>query len=134
MTGKSTISSANVLLVSDDGGETGFGIYFMIVSDVIVVNIQVAGAGNCIDDNNKMNVLFRDGTRLELFNFESFNCEGMFSLYFKDTFDNIEQLNLLRTKEIETMRIWTTNSYVERDFSSAQSKKFMKTVDCLVNY
>ena len=36
-----------------------------------------------------------------------------------------------RLKEIETMRVWTSKSYVEKDFSSEQSKQLMKTVDCL---
>ena len=31
----------------------------------------------------------------------------------------------MRTKD-ETMRIWTSDSYVEKDFSSDQSKQLMK--------
>jgi len=40
---------------------------------------------------------------------------------------------MFTTKEIETMRVWTQKGYVEKDFSSDQSKQFMKTVDCLLN-
>ncbi len=133
MTGKSSTSSTETLIISDDGGKNGFGIYFMDLSGTIVFSIQAVGAGSCIDDDNKMNVLFRDGTRLELINNAKFNCDAKFTLYFGGSFGKKKELEIFRTKEIETMRIWTSKSYVEKDFSSDQSKQFMKTIDCLMN-
>lgn len=133
MTGKSSTSSTETLMISDDGGKNGFGFYFMDLSGTIVFSIQAVGAGSCIDDDNKMLVLFRDGTRLELVNNAKFNCDAKFTLYFGGSFGKKKQLEKFRTKEIETMRIWTSKSYVEEDFSSDQSKQFMKTVDCLMN-
>ena len=133
MTGKSSTTSTETLMISDDGGKNGFGFYFMDLSGTIVFSIQAVGAGSCIDDDNKMLVLFRDGTRLELVNNAKFNCDANFTLYFGGSFGKKKHLEKFRTKEIETMRIWTSKSYVEEDFSPDQSKQFMKTVDCLLN-
>ena len=134
MTGKSSTAAKNTLIVSDDGGKNGFGIFLMNSSSgSIIFSIQAVGAGGCIDDDNKMNILFRDGTRLELVNNGKFNCKSKFTLYFGGSFGKKKQLEMLRTKEIETMRIWTSKSYVEKNLTSEQSKQLMKTVDCLLN-
>ena len=68
MTGKTSTSAKETLIISDDGGKNGFGIFIMKESNSIIFSIQAVGAGSCIDDDNKMNVLFRDGTRLHLVN------------------------------------------------------------------
>lgn len=133
MTGKSFTGAKKTLIVSDDGGKNGFGIYLMNSSNSMIFSIKAVGAGSCIDDDNKMNVLFRDGTRLELQNDGKFNCDAKFTLYFNGAFGKKKQLEMFKTKEIETMRIWTSKSYVEKDFTKEQSTLLMKTVECLSN-
>jgi len=91
----------------------------------------VVGAGSCIDDTDKMNILFRDRSRFELVNNGKFNCESAFTLYFGGVFGKKKELEQLRTKEIEKMRIWTSKSYVEEEFTPENSKAFMKSLDCL---
>lgn len=134
VTGKSTVAAKEMLIVSKDGGKNGFGFYIM-KSDrgSIIFSIQAVGAGNCIDDDNKMNVLFRDGTRIELFNDGNFNCDAKYTQYFGDIFGKKKELKLFSTKEVETIRIWTSKSYVEEDFTPEQSKQLLHTVDCLLN-
>lgn len=105
-------------------------IYILKESNSIIFSIQAVGAGRCIDDN-KMNVLFRDGTRLELINDGKFNCDANYTQYFGGAFGKKKELEMFRTKEIETMRIWTSKSYVEENFTSEQSKELMNVVDCL---
>lgn len=132
VTGTSTLVSKNKLIISTNGGKNGFGIIFMkVTSGVIAFSIQAVGAGNCIDDENKMNVLFRDGTRLELKNDGKFNCDGKFTLYFLNLFDKKQELDMFKTKEIETMRVWTSKGHVEENFSPNQSKEFINIVNCL---
>lgn len=131
MTGKSTRSGKEPILISKDG-KNGFGFYLLEGANSIIMSITVVGAGSCIDDTNKMNILFRDGSRLELVNNAKFNCDSNFTLYFGSVFGKKKELEQLRSKEIETMRIWTSKSYVEEDFSLENSKLFMKTMSCLV--
>lgn len=131
VTGKSTTASKNMLIVSKDGGKKGFGIFLMKGEKSVIVSIQAAGAGGCIDDNAKMNILFRDGTRLELTNDGKFNCDAKYTLYFGGYFGKKKELELLKTKEIETMRIWTSKSYVEENFTEDQSNELLKSLNCI---
>ena len=130
VTGKSTRGVKETIVVSKDG-KNGFGFYIFEGSNSIILSVNVVGGGGCIDDTDKMNILFRDGTRLELINNTKFNCDGDFTLYFGGVFGKKKELEQLRTKEIETMRIWTSKSYVEEDFAPDNSKAFMKSLDCL---
>lgn len=134
VTGSSTVAAKDMLIVSRDGGKNGFGIYVLKSErGSIIFSIQAVGAGNCIDDKNKMNILFRDGTRLELINDGKFNCDAKYTQYFGGVFGKKKELEMFRTKEVETMRIWTSRSYVEENFTSDQSKELMNVVNCLLN-
>ncbi|WP_406844412.1 hypothetical protein [Flavobacterium soyae] len=133
MTGRSSTSSKKILIVSKDGGKKGFGIFLLKSDKSIILSIQAVGAGGCIDDDGKMNVLFRDGTRLELSNDGKFNCESKYTQYFGGGFAHEEELSLFQTKEIETIRIWTSKSFVEENFTDAQSIELMKSFNCLSN-
>ena len=130
VTGKTTRGSKESLIVSADG-KKGFRFYMFEGTNSIILSTKVVGAGGCIDDTNKMNILFRDGSRLELVNNGKFNCESNFTLYFGGVFGKKKDLEQLKIKEIETMRIWTSKSYVEQDFTPENSKVFMKTLECL---
>jgi hypothetical protein len=132
MTGKSNWAAKDMLIVSKDGGKKGFGIYVLkSEKGSIIFSIQAIGAGNCIDDDNKMNVLFRDGTRVELRNDGKFNCDAKYTQYFGGVFGKKKELKMFGQKEVETIRIWTSKSYVEEDFSIDQSKELMNVVKCL---
>lgn len=134
VTGKASVAAKEMLVVSKDGGKNGFGFY-ILKSDKgsIIFSIQAVGAGNCIDDDDKMNVLFRDGTRIELVNDADFNCDAKYTQYFGGVFGRKKELEMFRTKEVETIRIWTSDGYVEEDFNSEQSNQLLHTVDCLLN-
>lgn len=133
ITGKSIVAAKEVLVVSKDG-KNGFGFYILKGNkESIIFSIQAVGSGNCIDDDNKMNVLFRDGSRIELINDGKFNCDAKFTQYFGGVFGKKKELEMFRTKEVETIRIWTSRGYVEEDFTYEQSKQLLNTVDCLLN-
>lgn len=133
ITGETGVLAKDYIIVSDDGGKTGFSILLFKSSDRIVEIIKAVGAGSCIDDVDKVNILFRDGTRLELLNNGKYNCDAKFTLYFGGIYGKKKELELLKTKEIESMRVWTSDSYVEKDFTPEQSKLLMKIIECLAN-
>ena len=134
MTGESTVAAKEMLIVSKDGGKKGFGFYILKSSrGSIIFSIQAVGAGSCIDDDDKMNVLFRDGTRIALTNDSDFNCDAKYTQYFGSAFGKKKELEMFKTKEVETIRIWTSDGYVEEDFTPEQSKQLMRTVSCLTN-
>ena len=85
VTGKTTRGTKESIVVSKDG-KNGFGFYIFEGTNSIILSAKVVGGGACIDDTDKMNILFRDGTRLELVNNTKFNCDGDFTLYFGGVF------------------------------------------------
>jgi type 1 fimbria pilin len=133
VTGEANTSATDMLVVSKDGGANGFGIYILQGSRTIIMSIKAVGAGNCIDDDDTMNILFRDGSRMELVNNGDFNCKASFTQYFGGSFGKKRELQALTTKEVETIRVWTSDGYVEENFSSDQSKTLMHTLGCMAN-
>ena len=93
--------------------------------------IEAMGGGSCIDKGNKINILFTDGSRLELFSDGKFNCQGQATVYFGGIFGKESQLAELILKKIATMRVWTSNSFVEKYFSTKNSNDFFQIVNRL---
>jgi hypothetical protein len=100
-------------------------------SSVLVFNITVNGTVGCIDKGQKANILFRDGTRLELSHASKFNCGNDFTVYLGGVWNTTDQLQELRTKEVETLRVWGSSGFVESDFTQYESKKLLKGFQCL---
>lgn len=121
------------LVISEDGGKTGFGIDLIQSSKKsIIFTIKAVGAKGCIDDNAKVNLLFTDGTRLEIETNSKFNCKGELTTYFGGVFGRSEELNDLSSKKIEIMRVWTSNGYVEQKFKDLHAEKFKNALNCLL--
>lgn len=131
VTGNKTQVSKETLMISKDG-KKGILIY-AIRSKGLILSMQAYGASSCIDEKAKVNVLFRDGSRLELLNDGKFNCDKDFTFYFGGVFGKTNELDALRTKEIETIRAWTRDGFVEEDLTVQNSVLLMQTIGCLTN-
>lgn len=132
VSGKSYTLMKEYLIVSKDGGKKGFGISLMLSGkNSIILSIKAVGAGGCIDKGAKINILFTDGTRLELASDGDFNCKGNATVYFGDVFGKKKQLAELQTKKIDVMRVWTSDSYVEEKFEDEQAEQFKNALNCL---
>jgi hypothetical protein len=134
MTGTTTVSGKGMVLVSNDGGKTGFGIITMLGgnSESVILSIQAVGAGACIDEGNRINILFRDGTRMELASQSDFNCEARATVYFGGVFGKTAELRKLSAEAVETIRVWTSGSYVERDLTVENSTQLLNSIKCLM--
>ncbi len=130
VTGISNTGSKRKLVISDSG-KYGFGIFMMLSSETIILSINTVGSGRCIDKDDRMYVLFRNGSRLSLPHNGKFNCKSTFYAYFGGNFGKEQQLNQLMSKEIEIMRIETSKGHVEKTFTKKQSEDFMRTITCL---
>ncbi|HMM18339.1 MAG TPA: hypothetical protein PKC47_12540 [Petrimonas sp.] len=86
VTGKSNISAKDPLIISNKDDDKLSILFLKGDKNVIIVAVQAIGASRCIDDDNKINILFRDGTRLELRNNGKFNCDAMNTQYFGGLF------------------------------------------------
>lgn len=132
--GETYTAGKNDLIVSSDGGKKGLSIYMFIPKDnALILSIHAVGASSCIDDENKINFLFTDGSRLAMVNNAAFNCKGNASLFFGGILGKKRELEQLKTKKIQTMRVWTTDGYVEEDFTTDQQEEFFNVINCLTN-
>jgi len=102
------------------------------IKNSLILSIYADGAGSCIDKGSKINILFTDGTRLELLTDGDFNCKSKATVYFGDVFGKKKELNELKSKKVTTMRVWTSDSYVEEDFTTDNQNVFFYTVNCLM--
>ena len=57
--------------------------------------------------------------------------EGNATVYFGDIFGKKSQLAELKSKKIQTMRVWTNDSYVEKDFTKENQDEFYNVINCL---
>jgi len=132
VSGVSFTSMKEYLIVSKNGGKNGFGITLMLTDrNTIILSIKAVGAGGCIDKGGKINILFTDGSRLELASDGDFNCKGNATIYFGSVFGKKKQLEELKTKKIDVMRVWTSNSYVQENFDDDQAEQFKNAINCL---
>lgn len=132
VTGDTMIASKKTILITNDIDKKGFSISLIKERDNgLIFSINILGTSSCIEENSKVNILFTDGSRLELYNKEKFNCKGEVNLYFARLFGNLQQLNELKSKKIKTLRIWTTDKFIQKDFTDENSICILNTIDCL---
>jgi len=132
MTGESSTHSTNNLIISNDGAKTGIVICsYKVKTALIIMYIYPYGAGSCIEVSSKVNILFTDGSKLELNHDGEFNCKQTIYIGFGGIFGKGSKLNELKTKKIQTMRVWTNDGYVERDFTEENQNEFLGVINCL---
>ncbi len=137
VTGDRHVSSADPLVISNQGkGKSkDVGIVLLVSKSEITTAIYlVAVGGSCVDEGDIVNILFRDGTRIALKNWKDFNCKGDMALYLSDSFGTGEELRYLQTKEIEIIRAWTSDTYVEETLTREQSRTILESFKCLTQY
>jgi hypothetical protein len=101
---------------------------------VINLFFVVYGGGSCVDDKARINILFTDGSRMEMYNDVDFNCDQIFSLNFLGMSGKKKQLQSLMTKNLDKVRISTSDGKsVSQIFDKSQSDKFRESIKCLYN-
>jgi hypothetical protein len=131
--GTSTRIMDGSIIVSQDS-KSGLNITMIDGSrSIIILSIVAIGSSRCIDKGSKINILFTDGTRMELITDNAFNCKNNATVYFGGSFGRKTQKDELCTKDIDVMRVWTSNSYVQEKFTPEQAEKFKNSLKCLSN-
>src|SRR5690349_2382828 len=90
-----TVHARKNIVVSEDGGNTGFAIHGGCANQTATLTIHSVGAGACVNEGDAIEIVFSDSTRLELANKADFNCQAQSSVYFSTAMDNMGQLQLL---------------------------------------
>jgi hypothetical protein len=134
VSGTKTTIIKDYLIISNDGGKTGFGIsLYTFDSRTFVFTTKAIGASACIKESAKINILFTDGSRIELTTDGKFNCKNDATVLFGEGLGKPKALLLsqLKEKSIATMRVWTEDGYVQQDFDQTQAEHFKNALNCL---
>lgn len=100
--------------------------------NAFALNFKIIGAGNCVETKQVINFLFRDGSKLQAEHFGKFNCDATSTLIFEEGNLWVKALNELRSKEIETIRTWTKDGYVQLDLSPKESQNIINLLNCMI--
>lgn len=146
--GDSFIASKQNIIVSKNMGKTGFGItMFKEEKDIrtfISFTIVKNGRTVCIEKRAEMIILFTDNTKKTYSSFTKFNCKGSYTLaaysqpsslkYSSDDYgipDIIANIEELKTKKIQAIRVQTSDGYIDEDFTLENQSQFFNTINCI---
>jgi len=124
------IRSQKNIIISEDGGKTGFAILFLLTDSTFIATIKTVGGGACVDTGDPIHFVFADSSRLELTNMSKFNCEAKSTLYFDDHFNNFHQLETLVRKRLTKLTVWTRQKSVTRNVSGESASKIQQILEC----
>ena len=134
--GRQNIVSANKFNIVNNSDK--LSIYPILGSSKssILVNIKIEGKEMCFDSDSKILISFRDGSSTEILHDSYENCNGETVIFLGRIFGNkaFQDLNELKYKEVEKIRVWMKNSLKELTLSRIQSQELMFTIDCLSSY
>ena len=134
--GRQNIVSSNKINIVNNSDQ--LSIYPILGSSKssILINIKIEGKDICFDSDSKILISFRDGSRTEIRHESYDNCDGETVVFLGRIFGEkaFQDLNELKYKEIESIRVWMKNSLKEVVLSRTQSQQLMFTIDCLSSY
>ena len=134
--GRQNIVSSNKINIVNNSDQ--LSIYPILGSSKssILINIKIEGKDICFDSDSKILISVRDGSRTEIRHESYDNCDGETVVFLGRIFGEkaFQDLNELKYKEIESIRVWMKNSLKEVVLSRTQSQQLMFTIDCLSSY
>ena len=130
LTGENIIRSQRNIIISDDGGKTGFAILGILMDSTFIISIKTVGAGACVNYGDQIHFVFNDSSKLQLNNMAQFNCEAKSSLYFNFQNNNFNALETLSEKTIIKLTVWTKKKVLSKYLSTEAAEKIHNLLAC----
>ena len=130
LSGQKITRAQKNIIISDDGGKTGFALFGLLVDSTFIFNIRTVGGGACVNTGDKIDLIFADSSRLELTNMAQFNCEAKSSLYFSKKFNNYHILQSLLEKSVVKLAVWTKTKFVSKSVDPGSANKIRALLAC----
>ncbi|MFM8280443.1 MAG: fibrobacter succinogenes major paralogous domain-containing protein [Bacteroidota bacterium] len=125
-----TYSSIDDIKIYDYEGEYGFTIRMSKsgYNGLPWILFKTYGSGECIEENNKVIIVFTDKSKIETTSNTKNNCKNncwlrVDSKYFRD----------IRYKIVDKVQVYTKDGFVEQSFTKKQSDAFRATFTHLVD-
>jgi hypothetical protein len=93
------------------------------------INLHCFGAGNCIDEGAEADLLFEGDIRSKIYNHFKFNCDNVFTEYFRSVWRNNKTLDILKKNKLKSIRVFTINGAVTLDLTADNSIMFLRTIN-----
>lgn len=132
VTGTTSTRSNYLEMVEEKTGAKAYMYSHLYNKQTLMLSYKLENTNGCMDIGNKINILFKDGTRAELVNLEKFNCDGSGYVYFAKLSPLMKTLRQMEEKEIEIIRFYTNKSYFEATLSPEQAEMFKGGLNCLM--
>jgi hypothetical protein len=130
--GSVTRKVKNMLIISKEGSSNEVDISMQKgAKGVITVTFRAHGAGDCIGEGNKINLVFSDGSKADLVNDAFSNCRNESVANFGASFGRKKILEELMTKRVNSIRIWTQQGSVTVDLNSENQNELQSMIRCL---
>lgn len=122
----------NRMIAENNGDKGQLGISLQKNSKgIITLYLYPVGAGSCIGEGNRVNIEFTDGSKTE-FGHDAFaNCSGEAAVNFGGSFGKKKQLELLKTKKVKKIKIWTQEGSVQQQLPPDIQENLQKIFICL---
>jgi len=138
MTGKTSVRARNLIyLGAVDKGNGKIQIKNNIITvDMrddkgdVVVTFNAPDVGSCVDDKDKVNILFTDDTRMELLNEAQTNCNGNIALWINKKSKKAKEF---ASKDIKAIRVTISSKYLDVDLTGDNAIHFKKQFNCLTS-
>lgn len=126
------IRTKNMIIVAEESSNKEIDILLSKNSkEIITLTVKPVGAGDCIGEGTKVNIVFEDGSKIEL-NHDGFsNCNREITISFGANYGKKKQLGELTSKKIKSIKAWTQNGAVQETFSAQNKEEFFKVINCL---
>jgi hypothetical protein len=132
-TGRPLVSS-DLMLVSYDGGSTGFGLVLEggEKRGYNTLHLTAAGTKTCVKKYAKVKITFQDGSSELVASDALVNCKGDVPIHMGGSFGRMELMTELSQKPVRSIRISLGDDLVERELTQANSLTLMYSARCLL--
>ncbi|MEM8893237.1 MAG: hypothetical protein AAGC88_01590 [Bacteroidota bacterium] len=98
----------------------------------VTMILATEGDESCMITGSVVNLMFRDGTQMDMKNSGENNCDGRGLLTMGTNDKSNQLLTMLKTKELSSIRVWNKTSSILATLDPEQSKLMLNTVWCLL--
>jgi hypothetical protein len=133
-TGVRTRRVKNLIILSEPNSGKEIAILMQKgAREVITINFRPNGAGNCIAEGNKINIVFTDGSKLDLANDALTNCNGDSKVNFGGPYGRKKIFEELRSKKISSLKVVTQQGSVQLSVNTENADLFRRMFNCLAS-
>ena len=131
-TGIRTTRTKNLIIIAEANGKKEISVSLQKGAKLVIkMTLRATGAGECVGEGNKINLIFTDNSKLDMANDGLSNCRGESSVNFGGPYGRKKMLEELKTKKIKSIKVWTQQGSVQLNLSVENQEEILRMINCL---